>query len=119
MVVESAATLLHNVTKPPNGGLSPYELRFGVAFNGPLLAFGSEISYKSAVSEPNGPGNKFGPSSKQGVIVGYSRTPVAFGARTTLSSISKQCATTRTAEESVQDVAAKCSRNVEHRTSPC
>jgi hypothetical protein len=61
--------------KHPNGGLSPYEQRFGVAFNGPLLAFGSEVSYKSAVSEPNGPGNKFGPSSKQGVIVGYYTNP--------------------------------------------
>ncbi len=44
---------LYNVTKHPNGGLSPYEQRFGVAFSGPLLAFGSEVSYKSAVSEPN------------------------------------------------------------------
>ena len=68
---------LHNVTKPPNGGLSPYELRFGVAFNGPVLAFGSEVSYKSAVSDPNGPGNKFGPSSKQGVLVGYFMNPGA------------------------------------------
>ena len=66
---------LHNVTKPPNGGLSPYELRFGVACNGPVLAFGSEVSYKSAVTDPNGPGNKFGPSSKQGVLVGYFVNP--------------------------------------------
>jgi hypothetical protein len=66
---------LHNVTKHPNGGLSPYEQRFGEAFSGPLLAFGSEVSYKSAVSEPNGPGNKFGPSSKQGVVVGYFTNP--------------------------------------------
>ena len=59
MVVESSATpycFLHNVMKPPNGGLSPYELRFGVAFNGPLLAFGSELSYKSAVNDPNDQG---------------------------------------------------------------
>ena len=66
---------LHNVTRHPNGGLSSYEQRFGAAFNGPLLAFGSEVSYKSAVSEPNGPGNKFGPSSKQGVVVGYFVNP--------------------------------------------
>jgi hypothetical protein len=66
---------LHNVMRPPNGGLSPYELRHGVAFAGPLLAFGSEICYKSAVSDPNGPGNKLGPSSKQGVVVGYFMNP--------------------------------------------
>ena len=66
---------LHNVTKHPNGGPSPYELRFGRAFIGPVLAFGSEVSYKSAVSDPNGPGNKFGPSSKQGVLVGYFVNP--------------------------------------------
>ena len=78
LVVEGSATLLflaQRHMKHPNGGLSPYEQRFGVAFNGPLLAFGSEVSYKSAVSEPNGPGNKFGPSSKQGVIVGYYTNP--------------------------------------------
>ena len=68
-------SFLHNVTKHLHVGLSPYELRFGVAFNGPLLAFDSEVSYKSAVSDPNGPGNKFGPSSKQGVLVGYFVNP--------------------------------------------
>ncbi len=31
----------------------------------------SEIPYKSAVSDPNGPGNKVGPSTKHGILVGY------------------------------------------------
>ena len=35
-----------------------------------------------------------------------------------LSSISKQCATTRTADESARDDAVKCSRSVEHHTFP-
>ena len=65
---------LHNVTRKAPGEPAPWELRFGTAFNGPLLAFGSEVSYKSAISDPND-GLKFGPSSKQAVIVGYFLNP--------------------------------------------
>ena len=78
MVGEGAATLQFLAQRhqaPERGGLSPYELRFGVAFNGPVLEFGSEVFYKSAVSDPNGPGNKFGPSRKQAVLVGYFVNP--------------------------------------------
>ncbi len=62
---------LHNASKPPVGGRSPWELRFGERFAGPVLAFGSEVSYKSAVNDPSGPGNTFGTSSKQHTLVGY------------------------------------------------
>jgi hypothetical protein len=66
---------LYNVTRPPGGGQSPWEMRFGQAFAGPVLTFGSEISYKSAVSDPSGPGNKFGTSSKQGILLGCFMNP--------------------------------------------
>ena len=66
---------MRNVTKLPNGASSPWEKRFGEPFTGLVMAFGSEVSYKSAINDPNGPGNKFGPSSKQGVLVGYFMNP--------------------------------------------
>ena len=65
---------LHNVTRKVPGEPAPWELRFGTAFTGPLLAFGSEVTYKSAVDNPND-GMKFGPSSRQGVLVGYFMNP--------------------------------------------
>ena len=65
---------LHNVVSRAPGKPAPWELRFGTPFNGPLLAFGSEVSYKSAINDPSD-GLKFGPSSKQGVVVGYFMNP--------------------------------------------
>ncbi len=66
---------LHNVTKLPKGGRSPWEKRFGESSTAPAMAFGSEVSYKSAINDSIGPGNKLGPSSKQGVLVGYFMSP--------------------------------------------
>ena len=61
-----------NVTKTKNGETSPWEKRFGAPFAGPLIPFGAEISYKSAVAEDNtSHGNKFGTSSRKGIMVGY------------------------------------------------
>ncbi len=39
---------------------------------GPLVPFGSEVSYKSAVADPNSSHrNELGTSSRQGIMVGY------------------------------------------------
>ena len=63
---------LYNVTKATNGEASPWEKRFGAPFTGPLIPFGAEISYKSVVADHNtSHGNKFGTSSRKGILVGY------------------------------------------------
>jgi hypothetical protein len=47
-----------------------------IPLTGPLNPFGSEVSYKSAVADPNtSHGDKFGASSRQGVMVGHFLNP--------------------------------------------
>ena len=39
-------TFVHNVSDKLSDGMTPYEKRFGIKFDGPLYPFGCEIHYK-------------------------------------------------------------------------
>ena len=67
--------MMHNVTQGRAGKPTPWESRFGEPFLGDLHPFGCQITYKYALQDQNPNDTKFGPSGKQGVLVGYHMNP--------------------------------------------
>ena len=65
---------MHNVTKDRGGEPTPWELRFGDAFQCELHPFGCEITYNYALKDQNINDPKFGPSGKKGILIGLATT---------------------------------------------
>ena len=66
--------MMHNVAQGRAGKPTPWEMRFGEPFPGDLHPFGCQVTYKYALVE-QGPTEKFGPSGKPGVLIGYHMNP--------------------------------------------
>ena len=57
------------------GDKSPWELRFGSKFDGPLIPFGCLVDYWNGPRKKNKEGRRFDPTSSPGLFLGYAIHP--------------------------------------------
>ena len=53
---------MRNAIDPVRDGLTPYRLRFGIDFPGPLIPFGSAVDYKPSSEQDKRRLHEFGPN---------------------------------------------------------
>ena len=68
--------LMRNAIDPVKDGMTPYRLRFGIDFPGPLIPFGAAVDYKPSSEQDKRRLHEFGPSVLAGIFMGYSQRTV-------------------------------------------
>ena len=64
-------TYLRNIQDLLSDGKTPYERRFGVPFNGPLIPFGTVVENRPISAEDLSRVQQFGPKVLHGIFLGY------------------------------------------------
>ena len=64
-------TYLRNVTDLLSDGKTPYEIRFGQPFNGPIIPFGSLVEYHVITAKDQSRIHQFGKKVLLGLVLGY------------------------------------------------
>ena len=64
-------TYLRNVTDLPADGKTPYEIRFGQPFKGPIIPFGSLVEYHPITAKDQSRIHQFGKKVLPGLFLGY------------------------------------------------
>ena len=64
-------TYLRNVTDLLSGGKTPYEIRFGKPFKGPIIPFGSLVEYHPVSAKDQSRIHQFGKKVLPGLFLGY------------------------------------------------
>ena len=62
---------LRNIQDSLSDGKTPYERRFGVPFNGPVIPFGAMAEYNFISAKDLSSVHQFGPRVLPGVFLGY------------------------------------------------
>ena len=64
-------TFVHNVSDKLSDGMTPYEKRFGIKFDGPLYPLGCEVQYKPSSPVVQSQMHPMGSKTLAGVFLGY------------------------------------------------
>ena len=64
-------TYLRNVTDLLSDGKTPYEIRFGQPFQGPIISFGSLVEYHPITAKDQSRIHQFGKKVLPGLFLGY------------------------------------------------
>ena len=64
-------TYLRNVTDQFSDGKTPYEIRFGQPFKGPIIPFGSLVEYDPKTAKDQSRIHQFGKKVLPGLFLGY------------------------------------------------
>ena len=62
---------LRNIQDLLSDGKTPYERRFGVPFNGPVVPFGAMVEYHPTSAKDTSRLHQFGPEVLPGIFLGY------------------------------------------------
>ena len=62
---------LRNIQDLLSDGKTPYERRFGIPFNGPVIPFGAMVDYHPISAKDRSRLHQFGPKVLQGIFLGY------------------------------------------------
>ena len=62
---------LRNIHDLLSDGKTPYERRFGMPFNGPIIPFGAMVEYRPTSAKDPSRVHQFGPEVLAGILLGY------------------------------------------------